>query len=169
MFTAEEIIHDLNLQPLPQEGGYYRETYRSEVTLPPEVLPDEYSGERRVSTAIYYLLTPDQVSAMHRVPGEEIFHFYLGDPVEMLQLHPDGRGEVVKIGNDLAAGCRPQVVVPGGTWQGSRLAPGGELALMGTTVAPGFEFDDYQHGDRGKLIAAYPEFAERITELTPDA
>jgi predicted cupin superfamily sugar epimerase len=163
--TAREVIELLGLQKHPVEGGYFVETYRSGVTLPAEVLPDN-PGPRSLGTAIYYLLTPDTFSAMHRLPTDEVFHFYMGDPVEMLQLPPDGPGRAVRLGNDLAAGDRPQVVVPGGHWQGASLAEGGSFALLGTTMAPGFDYDDYQTGDRAELTAAHPEFAERITRLT---
>src|SRR5581483_11176343 len=98
------------------------------------------------ATAIYYLLTPDTVSAMHRLATDEIFHFYLGDPVEMLQLRPDGSHRVAILGPDLDAGQRPQIVVPRGVWQGARLVPGGRFALLGTTVAPGFDYADYETG-----------------------
>ena len=95
-----------------------------------------------------------------------MFHFYLGDPVEMLQLLPGGHGRVLVLGTDLAAGMRPQVLVPGDVWQGTRLVPGGGLALLGTTVAPGFDPADYEPGERAALLAAYPAFAERIIALT---
>lgn len=166
MLTAEEIIDRLQLAPHPCEGGHFRQTYRSTLTIPPAVLPAEYTGDRCASTAIYYLLTPGTFSEMHRLPTDEIFHFYLGDPVEMLQLHPDGRGEVIRIGNDLSAGELPQVLAPGGVWQGSRLRPGGRLALLGCTVSPGFEYTDYTSGRRDELIASYPAYAELIAVLT---
>lgn len=95
-----------------------------------------------------------------------MFHFYLGDPVEMLQLLPGGEGRVQVLGTDLAAGMRPQVVVPRGTWQGTRLLAGGRMALLGTTVSPGFDPSDYEHGGREELLAAYPAFRERIAALT---
>ena len=148
------------------EGGYFRETYRSEMTIAAAALPGEYAGDRNVSTSIYYLLTPDTFSAIHRVKSDEVFHFYAGDPVEMLQLHADGRGRIVIIGNDLAAGHEPQLVVPGGLWQGCRLIPGGKWALMGCTVAPGFDYADFTAADRAELIAEYPDHAELITALT---
>jgi predicted cupin superfamily sugar epimerase len=166
MLTAQEVIEYLQLVPHPCEGGFFRETYRSRQLFSASVLPDEYSGDRCASTAIYYLLTPGSFSEMHRLPTDEVFHFYLGDAAEMLQLHPDGRGEVIRLGSDLAAGERPQVLAPGGTWQGSRLVAGGEWALLGTTVAPGFEFADYTSGRRNELIAVYPKFVEWITALT---
>lgn len=154
--TAREIIDLLDLQPLPREGGFYHETYRSALHLP---------GGKSASTAIYYLLTPESCSALHRLPADEVYHFYQGDPVELLLLGP-GVGEVVTLGPDLASGQRPQFVVPTGTWQGSLLAAGGAFALMGTTMAPGFDFSDYEPADRDALTGAYPAFAERIARLT---
>ena len=162
--TADQLIQLLNLQKHPKEGGYFRETYRSRDTI-------ELAGGRKrsLSTSIYYLITPDSFSALHRLPGEEIFHLYLGDAVEMLMLHENGRGEVVRIGKDIAAGESPQVVVPGGTWQGSRLVAGGAFALLGCTMSPGFDYADYQHGWRDELIAKFPDHAERIRLLTTSA
>src|SRR5687768_14866226 len=139
MITARDIITRFNLRPLPVEGGYFAESYRSSATIPESALPSGYSGPRYFGTAIYYLLTPETFSAMHRLPGDEVFHFYLGDPVEMLQLRSDGTGERIIIGNDIAAGMRVQVPVPANVWQGSRLCDGGKFALMGTTMAPGFD------------------------------
>ncbi len=165
MLTAEQIRELLKMQPHPIEGGYFAETYRSAGTVPRNVLPS-YPGDRSLSTAIFYLLTPDTFSAMHRVRGDEMFHFYLGDPVEMLQLKPDGSGEVVLLGHDIAVGMRLQHNVPGAVWQGSRLKQGGKYALLGTTMAPGLEYDDYETGKRQELIAHYPQHAELITALT---
>jgi uncharacterized protein len=166
MLTANDIIQRLELAPLPVEGGFFRETYRSRLTIPSEALPPGYDGNRQASTAIYYFLTPDMCSNLHRLTGDEIFHFYLGDPVEMLQLHPDGTGELIIIGSKLAAGMRPQVLVPAGSWQGSRLVSGGQFALMGATMAPGFEFADYTTATRNELAERYPQFAELIYVLT---
>lgn len=164
--TAEEIIALLKLQPHPNEGGFFSETYRAEETIPANVLSARYSGPRAVGTCIYYLLTPPTFSAMHRLQSDEIFHFYLGDPVEMLQLWPDGSGKIVVLGTDLRAGMEPQIIVPRGVWQGSRLVAGGRFALLGTTVAPGFEFADYEHGRRSDLIGGHPQFREDIIALT---
>jgi len=164
--SAREIIDILRLQPHPEEGGYFIETHRSGETHPAAHLPARYGDDRSHSTAIYYLLTPETYSHMHCLKTDEIFHFYTGDPCEMLQLHPDGTGEVVILGSDLKAGHIPQVVVPCSSWQGMRLLPGGEFGLMGCTVAPGFEFADYAHGSRKELLARYPEHAKRIIRLT---
>ena len=165
MPTAQEIIELLRLQPLPHEGGYYRETYRSDDQLPAASLP-RYGRDKAAGTAIFYLLTPETFSVLHRLPTDEVFHFYLGDPVEMLQLYPDGRGQTLTLGPDLFAGQSPQVVVPRGVWQGSRLVSGGSFALLGTTMAPGFDFTDYEAGERDALAAQYPAFADWIRQLT---
>ncbi len=164
--NAEDIIRQLGLLPHPKEGGYFRETYRSPETVPTQGLPARYPHEKAFSTAIYYLLTPDTFSAMHRVRSDEVFHFYAGDPVQMLQLHPDGSHSIAIIGNDLAAGHVPQVVVAAGTWQGCMLVDGGRYALMGATVAPAFDYDDYEHGDRAMLSSRYPDCARMIERLT---
>lgn len=163
--TSDEVIEHLKLQPHPVEGGYFVETYRSEVKLPAEVLPAN-PGPRSLSTAIYYLLRPGTFSAMHLLPTDEIFHFHMGDAVEMLHLYPDGTGRTPRMGIDLAAGERPQMIVPGGVWQGATLVEGGKFALLGTTMAPGFDINDYQTGKRAELSAAYPAFADTIAQLT---
>ena len=165
--TAEDIITALDLQPHP-EGGYYRETYRGELTLPADALPASYAGPRAIATGIYYLLTADTFSAMHRVRSDEQFHFYLGDPVDLLELSPDGSGRVTTLGSDLLAGERPQWLVPAGAWQGARLLPGGEFALRGCTVAPGFAFDDFEIDTRAALQAGWPTWADAIAQRTAD-
>jgi uncharacterized protein len=159
------IIELLELKPLDMEGGYYRETYRSADTIPKSCLPDRYGSPKSFSTAIYYLITPTTFSSLHKLPTDEVFHFYLGDPVEMLQLFEDGTGRIVKIGSDIENGCSLQVVVPKHTWQGSRLVAGGEFALMGTTMAPGFDFEDFVAPDKNELMRRYPEFSAMIQEL----
>jgi predicted cupin superfamily sugar epimerase len=167
MITSEFLKNHLGLQPLPGEGGFFIETYRSKSVIPAAVLPQEYAGDRAVGTAIYYLITRENFSAMHMLPGDEIFHFYLGSPVQMLQLHPDGRGELTILGPELDKGMVCQVRVPGLTWQGSRLLESGEFALLGTTMAPGFDFADFNVGTRDALTARYAIFAKEIASLTP--
>lgn len=152
----------------PCEGGFYVETYRANGMIPRQALGQHYSGERVFGTAIYYLLTPTTFSALHQLPGDEIFHFYFGDPVEMLQLRANGEGATVLLGTDFKGQMRPQVVVAGGVWQGSRLLPGGQFALLGATMAPGFDFSDYRAGQRADLIARYPNFEGKIVSLTRD-
>ena len=165
MLTVEALRAILGLVPHPVEGGYFAETYRSADQIPPAALPSRYGAARAASTAIYYLLTPDTFSAMHRLASDEIFHFYLGDPVEMLQLWPDGSHQVVLIGPDLEAGQRPEVIVPRHIWQGARLIPGGRHALLGTTVAPGFDYTDYETGQRPHLLTTHPQARNLITAL----
>lgn len=164
--TATEIRNLLHLESHPVEGGYFAQTYESSLRLAKNTLPAAYSAGRPAGTAIYYLLTPETFSALHRLPGDEIFHFYLGDPVEMLELRPDGSSAAVLLGNDISAGMRPQHVVHGGVWQGSRLLSGGEYALLGTTMAPGFDYADYETGSRDQLLAQYPALAGHILALT---
>jgi predicted cupin superfamily sugar epimerase len=164
--TAEKLKSLLNLVPLSIEGGYFAETYRSTEMISSECLPDRYSGRRSVGTAIYYLLEPGTFSEIHRVASDEIFHFYLGDPVEMLQLWPDGSGKRVLIGTNIEKGMAPQVVVPQGVWQGARLAAGGKFALLGCTVSPGFEYADYESGSRQHLCELHPAYRDMIWALT---
>ena len=166
MPTADELIRYLGLQPHPKEGGYFRETYRAAEVWPASALRPRYGSDRRASTAIYYLLTPSTFSAIHRLQSDEVFHFYVGDPVVMLQLLPDGSSKSVVLGSDVLAGQQPQVVVPHGVWQGSMLQPGGAFALLGCTVAPGFDYADYEGGSRADLVARYPAFAAQIVQLT---
>jgi uncharacterized protein len=166
MLKAEDLIAALQLQPLPLEGGYFRETYRSPEQLPASALHGHYRTDKAISTAIYYLLTPQSFSALHRLPADEIFHFYLGSPVQMLQLWPDGHGRLLTLGPDVLAGQSPQVIVPCGVWQGSFLRPGGSYALLGTTMAPGFDFADYEAGNREHLVQMYPDHAELIRRLS---
>ena len=137
--SAADVIAQLDLVPLPGEGGYYAETYRTTLTLDREQLPDEHGGDRHAGTAIYFLVTPDAFSAMHRLAGDELYHFYAGDPVDLVTIDPDGTVQTRRLGTDFASGERPQLLAPGGSWQGSALAPGGEWALLGTTMSPDTE------------------------------
>jgi hypothetical protein len=164
--NVEQLKSLLNLVPLSIEGGYFAETYRSAEMISPGFLQGRYGGPRSVGTAIYYLLEPGTFSEIHRVASDEIFHFYLGDPVEMLQLWPDGFGKRVLIGTDIENGMAPQLVVPHGVWQGARLVAGGKFALLGCTVSPGFDYADYESGSRNQLCEAYPEHRDLICALT---
>jgi predicted cupin superfamily sugar epimerase len=158
--TASEIKRLLRLQPHPIEGGFFRRTYTSRGTVN---LP---RGIRPQGTAIYYLLEPGTFSEMHALQSDEMFHFYLGDPVEMLQLRPDGSSDVLTLGPDLAAGQHVQLIVPAGVWQGTRLVGDGQVALLGCTVTPGFDFADYRNGSFAELAAQWPAETERIRALT---
>jgi predicted cupin superfamily sugar epimerase len=165
--SAEDVKRLLGLKPHPREGGWYVRTYEASELVVAEAFSDRrYAGDRRTGTAIYYLLEPETFSEMHRLKSDEVFHFYVGDAVEMLQLTEGEGGRMVVIGNDLLREQRPQVVVERGMWQGSRLVEGGRWALLGCTVSPGFEFEDYETGIRDRLCAGWPEFAEKIRALT---
>ena len=165
MTTAAEIRQMLDMQPHP-EGGWFAEIHRAPDQLAADALPAGYDGPRSVSTAIYYMLEGAAISTMHRLRSDEIFHFYLGGPVEQLWLMPDGSHRLVTIGTDLAAGQRPQVVVPRNVWQGARVRGGQDFALLGTTVAPGFDFADFEIGQRDALLAGWPDAAPLIRDLT---
>ena len=162
--TADEIKTLLKLEPHPVEGGYFRRTYTSKLNV--EVNREGISAPRAMGTAIYYLLEPGTFSEMHVLSSDELFHFYLGDPVEMLQLWPDGRSEVVVLGPELAAGQHVQLLVPAGVWQGTRLIGDGKVALLGCTVIPGFDFADYMNASYKELAEKWPEMADTIRKLT---
>ena len=166
MISAKKIIKKLGLKPLPPEGGFFRETYRSVEKIPKIGLPARYTSDKSFGTAIYYLLTSDNFSALHRLSTDEIYHFYLGDPVTMLSLYPDGKGRLITLGHDIEHNQCLQVVVPKGVWQGSFLKQGRQFALMGTTMAPGYDSTDYEAGIRDVLINQYPKHRELITKLT---
>jgi predicted cupin superfamily sugar epimerase len=163
--TARDLIDLLGLVPLAEEGGHFRQTWAADSAIAPG---GRHPTARPVGTAIYYLLSdaPDSFSALHRLPTDEVYHFYLGDPVDQLLLHPGGRVERVVLGPDLLAGQRVQHVAPRGAWQGSRLRPGGRVALLGTTMAPGFHPSDYEAGVREVLVREYPAAAPDIVALT---
>ena len=157
----QEIIAQLGLSPLPEEGGFYAETYRSSYTL------DLPHGPRAAGTAIFYMITAGNFSALHRLKHDEIFHFYQGDPVTMLLISENGSGQEITLGHDIISGQRPQALVPAGVWQGSRIkTPQLGWSLMGTTMSPGFEFADFELADREKLTASCPDLSSEIASLT---
>lgn len=158
--TAEEIKHLLKLRAHPMEGGFFRRTYTSELFVETE------RGKRHAGTTIYYLLEPGTFSEMHKLPSDEIFHFYLGDPVEILQLWPGGKTKTIVLGHDLAAGQHVQLTVPADVWQGTKLIGDGQVALLGCSVYPGFDFKDYMRGSYAELSAGWTAEAERIRQLT---
>jgi uncharacterized protein len=158
--TAEQIKALLELAPHPIEGGHFRQTWAS-----PGII-DLPRGTRSQGTAIYYLLERGHFSEMHVLQSDEMFHFYLGDPVEMLQLFPDGRSALSTLGQDLEAGQQVQVLVPAGVWQGTRLIGDGKMALLGCTVVSGFDYADYRNASYEELAARWPGRAERIRMLT---
>lgn len=158
--TADDIKRLLHLEPHPVEGGFYRRTYTSLGVVPLA------RGMRSLGSSIYYLLEPGTFSEMHMLLADEIFHLYLGDPVQMLQLDDNGGSAVFTLGPDLEADQYVQLLVPAGVWQGARLVEGGKFALLGCTVTPGFDFEDYHGGNYAELAEKWPEEAKRIRELT---
>jgi uncharacterized protein len=164
--TAAELKKLLNLEPHPCEGGWFIQTWRSDEVIPRGALPERYPADRHAGTCIYYLLEPDTFSEMHRLASDEIFHFYYGDPIEMLQITPDGITKRFVLGSDLAAGQHVQLIVPKNTWQGSRLIAGGSVALIGCSVSPGFDYDDYETGTKNVLQDFAGEYPELLASLT---
>jgi len=167
--NAQTIKDILGLEPLPLEGGLYRQSYRSSDILSPACLPSRYPPEAKPSsTAIYYLLTnePDSFSAFHTLPTDEVFHFYLGDPLELHLLYPNGQSQTILLGHNLSEGQHVQYVVPRGVWQGSRVLPGEQYSLIGTTMAPGWSQEDFILASRDELFQRYPHEKEIILRLT---
>ncbi|HEY9682250.1 MAG TPA: cupin domain-containing protein [Drouetiella sp.] len=164
--TAEELKAILDLKPLPREGGYFKETFRGCEVLSRANLPARYDSDKSTLTSIFYMLDESTFSAFHRLKSDEIYHFYLGDPVHLVLIKADGQLEQITLGQNILAGQHLQFVVPRGVWQASILAPGGNLALMGCTVAPGFDFDDYEHGEKHSLCDMYPAHRSVIEKLT---
>jgi predicted cupin superfamily sugar epimerase len=164
-YSANDWITHLNLQAHP-EGGYYQETYRADDQLTVEGLPERYPGPRSASTGIYFLLKGDQVSHLHRIRSDEMWHFYAGTALTVHLINPAGDYHQLKLGPDFDAGQSFQGVVPAGCWFGASVdAPDG-YALVGCTVAPGFDFEDFELADRRTLLNQYPAHQEIIERLT---
>lgn len=161
----EKLIQKLELQPHP-EGGYFKETYRSEGFIPKDSLGKAYTGPRNYSTCIYFLLTSDTFSAFHKIQQDEFWHFYKGSSIDLHLISPDGNHSKVVIGNDIENGEIPQFVVPGGYWFGGKVMAKDSYALVGCTVSPGFDFADFTLAEREKLIQEFPQHKGIIEELT---
>jgi len=162
---AEDIIEKLKLAPLNVEGGYFRETYRSGILI--EFKNKDGKIEKRsICTAIYYLITKGSYSHLHMLAHDEIFHFYFGDPVDMILLHPDGRHEIRTMGPEILKGETVQLTVSTNTWQGAKLKKDGDFALLGTTVSPGFDYNDYFAGEDflNDIFLKFPDCREIIKE-----
>jgi predicted cupin superfamily sugar epimerase len=163
--TAAYLIEKLDLNPHP-EGGYFTETYRSTEMLSKEHLPGRYAGARDFSTAIYFLLEGSQFSALHRIKSDELWHFYTGSRLIIYVIKPGGTLETINLGADLASGDTFQAVVKAGCWFGSKVEDVDSFALVGCTVAPGFDFADFEIAARTELIARYPQHKQTIEKLT---
>jgi predicted cupin superfamily sugar epimerase len=164
--AAADWIARLGLTAHP-EGGWYRETYRAAECVPAEALPARFGGARSHSTAIYFLLAAGTISRLHRIKSDEVWHFYAGDPLLLSVIGADGVLTVTRLGPLEDATAVPQAVVPAGAWYGAALVPGGSWALTGGTVAPGFDFTDFELGERQTLLAAFPQHRAVIEALTP--
>jgi predicted cupin superfamily sugar epimerase len=161
VYKSDEVIKYLDLKPLPGEGGFYRETYRSNLII-------EKTGKTRsIQTQIYYLVTEESFSVLHRLKNDEIYHYYGGGAAEILLISPNGKFSIEKLGNDLRNGEKPQILIPSNYWQGVRLLnSASNWSLMGTSVSPGFEFEDFELGNRLKLVSQYPENESLILKYT---
>jgi uncharacterized protein len=163
--TVDELVRRLDLARHP-EGGWYRETYRSGEIIPVSALPERFGGPRPFSTSIYFLLEQGEISALHRIKSDEIWHFHAGAPLMIHIITPRGGHQELKLGPDLSAGESFQIVVEAGCWFGAEVSRAGTYSLVGCTVSPGFDFADFQLGNRSDLLHEFPLHKEIITRLT---
>ena len=163
--NADKLIRLYDLQPHP-EGGWYKQTYKSDEKIPADALPQRFQRERSFSTAIYFLLEKGNFSAFHKIKSDECWHFYKGDPLYVYIIGLNGEFNTITIGNDFERGQHCQYVVPANCWFASCPAEGSEYCFVGCTVAPGFDFEDFELADRDMLIEEYPSHKELITKLT---
>lgn len=160
--TAKTLIQAYQLLPHP-EGGFYKETYRSPVSIDTKALPDNFKGSRSVSTSIYFLLPKGNFSAFHRIESDECWHFYSGDPLHVYVIDANGVLTTIKLGKDILKGQHFQAVVPAGSWFASE--PQGAFSFVGCTVAPGFDFGDFELASRSVLLNEYPQHEKLISRL----
>ena len=165
MNSVKEIIKKLGLEPHP-EGGYFKETYRSEEEIEEGGLSTNFIGKRAVSTCIYFLLTSNDFSAFHRIQQDEIWHFYSGSAVRLHTITESGVHSEFIIGNDLSKGEVPQLIVPKRDWFAAEVINENAYTLVGCTVAPGFDFKDFNLPSRKELVSLFPEHKGIITRLT---
>lgn len=169
--TAAYYIQSLNLQPHP-EGGYFAETYRSAEVVANSALPTRFGGDRSFGTAIYFLLESHHISALHRIQADEIWHFYAGSPLDVFVIKPDGLLTIIRLGNNPKRGDVFQAVVPAGCWFGSKpvvdstVVDNSAFSLVGCTVAPGFDFADFELADRTRLLEEFPQHRAEVEMLT---
>lgn len=162
--AINDLIELYSLEPHP-EGGYFRETYRAQGKIPDEYLSG-YEGERCRATAILFLIPEGNKSRLHRLKSDEIWHFYIGGPLILVQISPKGEVEEVMLGKDVMAGQKVQHVVPAGYWFGAYPCDGSKYSFVGCTVAPGFEFADFEMGNREELLTQFPHARDVIQKLT---
>jgi uncharacterized protein len=162
---AQYWIDRLGLEAHP-EGGYYRATYQADLTIPRSALPSDFHGDRSASTAIYFLLTDREFSALHRIAADEVWHFYAGGSLVVCVIDKEGNYSELHLGTQVEAGEVFQAVVKAGCWFGARVKNQAGFALVGCTVAPGFDFADFELAERAQLIRTYPQHRRLIEELT---
>jgi len=163
--TAADYVRAYQMQPHP-EGGFYAETYRSVEQIAQSALPDRFSGARSFSTAIYFLLEGHHRSMLHRIQSDEVWHFYAGGPLNIYVITPDSELSVIRLGSNPENGEVFQAVVPAGCWFGSKPADGVDFSLVGCTVAPGFDFADFELADRESMLQQFPKWREVIELLS---
>ena len=164
MSVTDQLIQKYNLEPHP-EGGWYKQTYKSNEQTAAKALPERFNGDRAFSTAIYFLLEQEDFSAFHRIKSDECWHFYAGDPLLIYIIDQNGELRIISVGNDFKQGQSFQYVVPANCWFASRPAPGSEYCFVGCTVSPGFEFEDFELASAAELSAIYPEHTKIIVQL----
>jgi len=163
--TAKSLIEKFNLLPHP-EGGFFKENYRSVETIPQSSLPKRFRGDRNYSTAIYFLLEQGNFSAFHKINSDECWHFYAGGPLLIYIIHLNGKLEIVKLGDDFHKGERYQAIVPAECWFASEPGSGTDFSFVGCTVAPGFDFGDFELAQTEELSKHYPQHKALIGKLT---
>ena len=165
MNSKQQLIDALDLLPHP-EGGFYKEVYRSTGIISQNALPNVYQGDRNYATGIYFMLTSDTFSAFHKIHQDEAWHFYLGAPLRVHMISPEGKHTFIELGNHVQQGQQLQFVVPGGYWFGAEVISPGDYALVGCTVAPGFDFKDFILPTRSEMMALFPQHEAIIEKLT---
>ena len=165
MDIVQSLITNLQLEPHP-EGGFFRETYRSKEIIDKETLPSYFKGNRNYCTSIYYLLRSEDFSAFHKINQDEIWHFYMGSPIELYSISLDGTLKVVKIGLEITNSEVPQYVVPKHNWFAAKVVKPESFSLVGCTVSPGFDFNDFILAKKDDLISKFPQHETLITNFT---
>jgi hypothetical protein len=163
--NVDLLVKTLNLVAHP-EGGYFKEIYRSRDIIPQNALPEGFSGDRAIATAIYFLIEKNNFSALHKIKSDETWHFYYGDTLEVIEIDETGILRSTAIGNNLLQGETFQYTVKANTWFGSRVKSGGNFSLVGCTVAPGFDFNDFELGTKEMLLQLFPNHIKIISEMT---
>lgn len=163
--TIDTFVKELDLLPHP-EGGFYKETYRSSLIFDQQCLPAEFKGERNIATGIYFLIEKGNFSALHKIKSDETWHFYYGDALEVIEIDEHGNLKITHIGSNILEGETFQYTVKANTWFGSRVRANGKMSLVGCTVYPGFNFNDFELAGRSELIKCFPQHSKIITELT---